>query len=437
MAHNDIEYFVEPLIFQVENTLFRIPREYLSQESPVFLDMLQLPQSTTSEDGSGGEGSGDATPIVLPDTITANSFRSLLKILYPRESLGDPFLILNEWLLVLELSKMWDMGRVRSTAINHLVPDLEDDPSYRWKLAKQYDIEDWIQPALDKLIRRNESLGLRDLQFLDLDTVLRIAAVRESCYPVFADTQSGWELKSERGQMSIDLSGVEFICPTPPSHNSFDGTNDQEENEGARRNGQFFFEDMVFKVEDELYQVPNRPFARHSEAFRCLFSRRGFRSYDRQDPLVVDSSITKADFEALLSFFFPEPVANPEPSSDDWASVSKLAARWEMPRVKDLAIKTLESLDFGTITTKLRMAQDLGVQAWFSSAMQALVNRREPIGLLDSQVLNQEHLLQLLNLRERAHYRNRYSYGNVYHLRSERGVVPVSVDLSNRLAGLV
>ncbi|KAF5354750.1 hypothetical protein D9756_005649 [Leucocoprinus leucothites] len=448
MPHNDIEYFVEPLIFRAEDTLFRIPREYLSQESPVFLDMLQLPQPTSSEGGNGGEGSGDATPIVLPDTITANSFRALLKVLCPRNPFNDTILTMEEWLLVLELSRMWDMNRVRTAAIKHLVEDLKDDPAYKWKLAKQYDIQDWIQPALDRLIRRSEPLGIREFQLLDQDTALQAAAIRESCYPIFRDTEDyydvggdkivRWELRPERGQINLDLGSVEFVCPIPPSHDSLDENCTQAESESLRKNGQFFFEKVVFKVEDELYKVPNRPFARHSPAFRRLFSKPGFRKYDIQDPLVIGSSVTKADFEALLSFLFPEPVANPELSSDNWASILRLAARWEMSQVKQLAVERLEDSDFGTISTKLRMAQDLGVQKWYSSAMQTLVTRQEPLGLAECQLLSQDHLLQALDLRERVHSRSRYGYGGFYiHLRTNRGEVPASVDLSSPLASFI
>jgi len=109
-----------------------------------------------------------------------------------------------------------------------------------------------------------------------------------------------------------------------------------------------------------------------------------------------------------------------------------------MPRVKQLAVRQLEILDFGSVETKLQMAQDLGVQEWFSSAMQMLVTRREPLKNAEYQVLNQDHLLQVLDLRERAHSRQqRGSSRTVTQLRISRGEVPITVDLSARLAALV
>jgi len=65
---------------QVEDTIFRIPREYLSQESTIFCDMLQIPQPTDGD----CDGSADAKPIQLPQ-IAATSFRLLLRFLFNLE----------------------------------------------------------------------------------------------------------------------------------------------------------------------------------------------------------------------------------------------------------------------------------------------------------------------------------------------------------------
>ena len=97
MLCNSMEYFLEPLVFQVRNsfnirtainitqvedTLFRIPHEYLAQESSVFADMLAIGDSMNPD----GESSGDISPIVLPGTVNAKSFHALLKVLHPQDS---------------------------------------------------------------------------------------------------------------------------------------------------------------------------------------------------------------------------------------------------------------------------------------------------------------------------------------------------------------
>ncbi|KAF9447732.1 hypothetical protein P691DRAFT_619170, partial [Macrolepiota fuliginosa MF-IS2] len=170
---------------QAENTLFRVPSEYLVQESSVFFDMMTLPRPAVKDKGVDGEGATDANPIALPETITASSFRALLQILTPN-SLGDTVANLSkdDWVTYLELSRMWNMATVRKVAIDSLLPFLEDDPALQWKLAKTYNIHDnWAQSALEKLIRRSQPLSTNEFESLDRCTLLGIAALRESCYP--------------------------------------------------------------------------------------------------------------------------------------------------------------------------------------------------------------------------------------------------------------
>ena len=226
---------------------------------------------------------------------------------------------------------MWIMNRVKNIAIDHLISYLEDDPAYKWNLAKRYEIQDWIQPALERLIKRNAPLGRREYQLLDQKTILEIGALRELCCPIFRgyyfdsssdDTIVGWEMIKERGKVNVDLSSVRFVCSNSPQPSSLDESCIQDDDQ-RQRSGQFFFEKVVFKVRkiaiyhseakltysfqvaDEFYKVSNQPFAQHSLVFRRLFSKRGFRKYDCQDPLVVDAGVKKADFEALLNLFFP------------------------------------------------------------------------------------------------------------------------------------
>lgn len=108
-----------------------------------------------------------------------------------------------------------------------------------------------------------------------------------------------------------------------------------------------------------------------------------------------------------------------------------------MQAVKALAVQKLTEHGFGTPATKLQLAKDLGIQEWFSEGMKMLITRGEPLGASECQVLDQRYILQILDLRERAHTRYHRYHGNTTHIRDQRGELPGDIDLSGRLAPLL
>ncbi|XP_006461451.1 hypothetical protein AGABI2DRAFT_205241 [Agaricus bisporus var. bisporus H97] len=441
--HNDMDYYIEPLIFQVEDTLYRIPREYLSQESTIIRDMLQVPQSINSD----FEGSADSKPIILQQ-IKATPFRFLLKFLFNPDGPGHLGHSKEELITLLELARKWDMQIIRNKVINQLQPLLENDPAHKWNLAKEYGINQWMQPALERLIRRSEPLGEWEYLMLDQDTFLAVAAIRETCYPVFMDTVdnyynsneattiSRWELKL-RGAIVVDLSSVVFDCPHPAPYVDDDGPDAQSQDCDNLRAGEFYFEPAVFKLGKCLYQVSNQPFTQHSPIFRRRFEKLGFAKYDTENPCVLSSDISSTDFTNLLRFFFPPPQITYQRTSEEWASVLRLSSRWEMDAVKKLAVDKLTELGFGTSATKLRLAKDLGVEAWFTEGMRTLITREQPLVASEYQTLDMRHVVQAIDLRERGHTRYHRYKGQITHIRPERGELSVNISLSDRLAPLL
>lgn len=152
---------------------------------------------------------------------------------------------------------MWDMARIRTVVIDRLLPLLKDDPAHQWNLAKNYDIHHWVQPAVEKLIRQSKPLQEKEFEMIDKGTLLKVAAVRECCYPVFRDsdvdlygqidnTINRWEIRQERGEGLVDLSTLDLSCPQPPSHTQDEPTSVAQD--GPWKSGEFYFEKVVFKV---------------------------------------------------------------------------------------------------------------------------------------------------------------------------------------------
>ena len=88
----------------------------------------------------------------------------------------------EEWASVLKLSTMWGFATARALAIAKL-SQMTLPPIEKVILAKQYDVDQWLAPALNELAQREASLDMQDASRLEpvvgWDFILKIAQVRE------------------------------------------------------------------------------------------------------------------------------------------------------------------------------------------------------------------------------------------------------------------
>ncbi|OBZ75090.1 hypothetical protein A0H81_05020 [Grifola frondosa] len=141
-------FYDDPVIFLVENVLFRKPRRPFAQESEVFRNMFELPVP----EGSVVDGSSDEHPLRL-EGVSSADFRYFLKVLFPLPSTAPTHAVTtgggrqDEWIAVLKLSTMWICDNVKKVAIemlsgivNNPVERIADAEKlgleYVWKVAK-------------------------------------------------------------------------------------------------------------------------------------------------------------------------------------------------------------------------------------------------------------------------------------------------------------
>lgn len=176
----DDEFYMTFVTLQVEDTLFKVPRQTLEAQSPVFRDMFSLPPPPDVE----VDGSSDEHPIVLPEPVKAIDFKRLLKVLLLPTSFVGPRLPKGDhdaWISVLKLSRMWEMEELRVLALRHLkYPTGWKSAAEKLALALKHEIRDWIVPGVNELAKRPEPISVEDAQILGLETALKVAAVRES-----------------------------------------------------------------------------------------------------------------------------------------------------------------------------------------------------------------------------------------------------------------
>ncbi|KAI0071179.1 hypothetical protein K474DRAFT_1776334 [Panus rudis PR-1116 ss-1] len=177
LSHHPEYYFEDGnLVILVENILFRVFRSTFTRHSSTFSDLFDLPQPSDNE--LLIEGASDANPVTLSG-VSATDFERLLWILYPPTYGVCKAQTLDEWTSILELATKWDFASIRALAIRS-IQSLDISPVDRIAISTKYDIADrWTMKAYIALCERPEPLSLAEADQLGLNTVVRIAQIRE------------------------------------------------------------------------------------------------------------------------------------------------------------------------------------------------------------------------------------------------------------------
>ncbi|KAF9525024.1 hypothetical protein CPB83DRAFT_838519 [Crepidotus variabilis] len=171
-------YFFDFVVFQVQNTLFRVPKHGFLDLNPAFFDKF-APVGSTSATLDANE----ADPIELKD-IPADDFKALLLVIYPFKRTAETY---EEWLGALGLATQWDLADIRSKSISALSMLNRSDkksPVEVALLAKKYRIKDWLLESYIQLVH-SDDLNLRTLRqqepentTLDWETISRLFSAR-------------------------------------------------------------------------------------------------------------------------------------------------------------------------------------------------------------------------------------------------------------------
>ncbi|KAK1223916.1 hypothetical protein PQX77_013195 [Marasmius sp. AFHP31] len=207
------ELYLDTIISQVEDTLFKVPSRYFHEKSGVFSVAFKISKSTD-------EGT-EVDPVKLspmPHAAGAVDFGYLARIVVALSAgLGVPTYNLNQWFSVLKLSTAWEFNDIRSLAISNMsssaslkLGGLEEwgtfldlshhSPQFcdlrqiaitrlndlvstsaiqRFKLGYKYYVEDWVFEGLKGLALQKDLPKLEDLRRdLGTDTALRLLYLR-------------------------------------------------------------------------------------------------------------------------------------------------------------------------------------------------------------------------------------------------------------------
>jgi len=82
----------------------------------------------------------------------------------------------EQWRSVLHLSSLWGFILLRKLALKSIEPP---NACERLLLARKYDVDDWVLPALSALCERRPPLSLEEARQMSIEDVVIVATVRE------------------------------------------------------------------------------------------------------------------------------------------------------------------------------------------------------------------------------------------------------------------
>jgi hypothetical protein len=115
----------------------------------------------------------------------------------------------------LRLATLWEMQIVRERTVKALTSKLENDPARQVALAYEFQIDEWLIPALNALARRKEPMGEDNVAVMGIECVLKVARIRERhphrCETCVKSRYGGYTLlMSERGPGLLPREKVDF-----------------------------------------------------------------------------------------------------------------------------------------------------------------------------------------------------------------------------------
>ncbi|PFH47377.1 hypothetical protein AMATHDRAFT_6818 [Amanita thiersii Skay4041] len=173
----------------------------------------------------------------------------------------------------------------------------------------------------------------------------------------------------------------------------------------VHRNGEYFFQYIIFQVEDQLFRVPKHMFVNHSPIFRTTFELPVAEGAipdgsSEEQPFVLDG-VKVADFIPLLECLYPLKFRTTFSFTlEEWTSIFKLATIYDMEAIRNLAIKSMQPQLANHPSLKVHLAKHYDVKDWLVPGLVKLVQRKRPLDEDDVQLIGLTDALKVAALRE-------------------------------------
>ncbi|KAK0486331.1 hypothetical protein IW261DRAFT_1559736 [Armillaria novae-zelandiae] len=145
----------------------------------------------------------------------------------------------------------------------------------------------------------------------------------------------------------------------------------------------FYWENIVFLVENTLFKAPRYHFENFSEVFKTMFTlphRDGVGVDGSSDeyPLVLQD-ITAQEFRSLLNVMLH--LELPLLTNEAWLDVLKLSNMWRLVNIRNIAIRELSNRDDMSFVDNIVWGRCYKVAAWVIKGYSGLIDRGEVVSL--------------------------------------------------------
>jgi len=183
---------------------------------------------------------------------------------------------------------------------------------------------------------------------------------------------------------------------------------------------EFYVDDktIIIRVEDKLFKLPQHVLTKHSPVLRSVFTSQEHpddAEWDGTEPsegelgdgssderAFVLEGVKASEFVSLLRLIYPTSKNGKlfDFSLDEWKSILKIAASYEMAEVKAFAVERIKPLLGDSPSLQVQMARVHNVKEWLLPAFHELVKRKDPLDEEDVKLIGLTDALKVMSLRE-------------------------------------
>jgi len=186
-----------------------------------------------------------------------------------------------------------------------------------------------------------------------------------------------------------DAAGCIVVPPPPP----FEAQPPSDDNRNLSERFYFFDGNLSIVVQNKLYRIHRYLFLWHAgTSFTDMLHSPS--SYSEENSPLCLTDVATLDFDRLLSILYPTDFAKHDcNTADEWTSVLCLATKWDMEKIRDLAVSKLGPL--ASAIDKVALGHEFGVAEWLASGYAELCTRRQPLTPEEGKKLGVDAMLRI------------------------------------------